>query len=115
MDAMVFGADAVGAVIGLVPFGEDERVPRGAADIYAAKIEPYARQQPIEPLVPSLCRGKRFSRSTEGVLAEKGVLEARCEGAQHGLGVAAVDGGEQAPDAIADNGVVHGALHQFNN
>jgi hypothetical protein len=43
------------------------------------------------------------------MLAKERVLEALRECRQHRLGIAFVDGGEQRPDAAANDGVIHGS------
>src|ERR1039458_8265020 len=107
VDAAVFDPDAVCPGVGLVPFDEDERVPRGPADPNAAKVEMDVGQQPIEPFIPSPRRRERASRSAQSVVSWEGMLELAGEGAQDRLGVAAVNGIEEVADAAADNSVIH--------
>src|SRR5580704_13741154 len=81
---------------------------QGAADFDLPKIEMNVRQEPVEPLIPAPGGGEGVARAAQRVLAEKRMLEGGRERRQHRLGIAFVDGGEQRPDAAADDGVIHG-------
>ena len=107
VDTPVVGSHVVGTRVGLVPCDRNKGVPRPAADGDFPKVKANVRQKPIEPLVPLSRFRQRRSRSAERMLTEKRVLEPAGEHPQHRLGVTAVDGIEQSPDAAADNGVVH--------
>src|SRR6516165_12649267 len=103
MNAAIIGAHAVGARVGFVPLGHNDRIPRRATDADLRKIKPNVRQEPIKPFVPLPGRQERSPRPAQRMVAEKRMFKSVRELPQHGFGVALVYRVEQLSNSAADD------------
>src|SRR5215469_3428586 len=110
MDPARKGADSVCPRIVFQPIHRNKCVPRRPGNPDGAQIETDVRQQPIEPLVPQPRFLQRETRSAEGMIAEKEMLEAWCKSFQHGTCIAVANGSEQAHHTPTNDCMVHARL-----
>src|SRR6516225_186417 len=110
MDPARKGADSVCPRIVFQPIHRNKCVPRRPGNPDGAQIETDVRQQPIEPLVPQPRFVQRETRSAEGMIAEKEMLEAWCKSFQHGTCIAVANGSEQAHHTPTNDCMVHARL-----